>query len=319
MVSAATRDRVLKAVSDTGYRPNVAARNLRARRSMMVLVVVPNLANPFYGEILRGIDDGLVEAGYGIIVGNLDRQTEREARYVDVALSGQVDGVLLLSGRVPVGSSGQTICDAGLPIVTVCASIPGLDATHIVIDDRAAAREVATHLLSLNHTRFGYLAGPASSINETHRRRGYLETIRAAGFSGNDIVILPGRYDIQAGVEAAEEWLRLAPRPTALFASCDAMALGFMKRVITAGCRIPDEVSIVGFDGIEFAELAEPTLTTVRQPRYRLGRAAANGLLARLRGEQGGNQSVRLEAKLCIGGTTGQAPVAAPAVSLVHP
>ena len=122
LVSDEARARVLAAIKATGYTPNMAARNLRARRSMMVLVVVPNIANAFFAEVLRGIDDELVENGYGIIIGNLDNRREREARYVDLVFAGQVDAVLLMSGRVPAGN-GRLMSEAGLPLATICVDI----------------------------------------------------------------------------------------------------------------------------------------------------------------------------------------------------
>ena len=135
LVSEAARARVLAAIEATGYTPNVAARNLRARRTMMVLVVVPNIANSFFAEVLRGIDDELVASGYGIIIGNLDNQAEREPRYVDLVFSGQVDAVLSMSARVPSGQRPRH-ARRRLPMATICVAIPGAGLPFMMVDNR---------------------------------------------------------------------------------------------------------------------------------------------------------------------------------------
>ena len=190
--SSATRraERVLAAIKATGYTPNMAARNLRARRSMMVLVVVPNIANAFFAEVLRGIDDELVEHGYGIIIGNLDNRPEREARYVDLVFAGQVDAVLLMSGRVPVRrrtADERSRRADGDDLRRYRRLLPS-----IMVDDHKSSRTVVEHLVSLGHRSFGYVSGPAGNRNEIGRHEGFVAGLAAAGFD-------PGRGDLLAG------------------------------------------------------------------------------------------------------------------------
>ncbi len=306
-VSAKARARVLRAVSETGYTPNVAARHLRARRSMMILVVVPNLANPFFAEILRGIDDELAEAGYDMIIGNLDNRAEREARYVKLAMSGQVDGILNLTGRVPKGE-GRTMAELGLPMAGVCARVPGQQSPHIVVSDRASSIQVAEHLVRLGHRRFGYCSGPKDNINEVERYAGFLEGLAAAGIGSDAVIRWPGEFHLVAGIRAAERFLAMSDRPTAVYAASDEMAIAFMKTVLTAGLKVPDDVSIVGFDGIDYAKFVEPTLTTVHQPRQELGRAGARALLEEIAGKGSGERIIELPGELVLGGSTGPPP-----------
>lgn len=302
-VSVQARARVMRAVSETGYTPNVAARNLRARRSMIILVVVPNLANPFFAEILRGIDDTLAEAGYDMIIGNLDNRVEREARYVKLAMSGQVDGILNLTGRVPRGED-RTMAELGLPMAGVCARVPGQQSPHIVVSDRASSIKVAEHLLGLGHRRFGYASGPKDNINEVERYAGFLEGLEAAGIDRGAVTRWPGQFRLEAGIRAAESFLAMEDRPTAVYAASDEMAIAFMKTVLTAGLKVPDDVSIVGFDGIEYADFVEPTLTTVHQPRHDLGRAGAQALLEEIAGQGSGERIIELPGELVLGGST---------------
>ena len=302
-VSAKARERVLRAVTETGYTPNVAARNLRARRTMIILVVVPNLANPFFAEVLRGIDDELAEAGYDMIIGNLDNRVEREARYVKLAMSGQVDGVLNLTGRVPKGE-GRAMSDLGLPMAGICARVPGQQSPHVVVDDRTSSVRVAEHLLGLGHRRFGYVSGPNENINEVERYAGFLQGLDAAGIGPDAVIRWPGEFNLAAGIRAGQDYLSLDERPTAVYAASDEMAIAFMKTVLTAGVKVPDELSIVGFDGIEFARFVEPTLTTVRQPRHDLGRTGARAILEEIRGKGSGERVIELPGELILGDST---------------
>lgn len=307
LVSEAARGRVLAAIKVTGYTPNVAARNLRARRTMMVLVVVPNIANAFFAEVLRGIDDELVAHGYGIIIGNLDNRPEREARYVDLVFAGQVDAVLLMSGRVPAGN-GRPMSEAGVPMATICVDIGG-SFPSIMVDDYRASRTVVEHLVSLGHRSFGYVSGPFGNRNEIGRRQGFAAGLVAAGFDPGEAVYWQGDFMIESGIQAAREFLALSKRPTAVYAVSDSMAISFMKTVMEAGVNVPEDLSVVGFDGIEFAEFVTPTLTTIQQPRHEIGRTGARMLLEALsKGTR--PKSVKLEAPLIVRDSTAPPRVA---------
>ena len=306
LVSEQARARVLAAIKATGYTPNMAARNLRARRSMMVLVVVPNIANAFFAEVLRGVDDELVAHGYGIIIGNLDNLTEREARYVDLVFAGQVDGALLLSGHIPAGN-GRLMSEAGLPIATICMEIPGSLFPSVMVDDQKSSRVVADYLVSLGHRSFGYVSGPKGNRNDLGRREGFAAGLADAGFDPARISCWQGDFMIESGVQAAREFLASPKRPTAVYAASDSMAISFMKTVMEAGVRVPGDLSVVGFDGIEFAEFVTPTLTTIQQPRNEIGRTGARVLLEAL--SNGTRpQSVKLEAPLIIRDSTAPPP-----------
>ncbi|WP_207482746.1 LacI family DNA-binding transcriptional regulator [Arenibaculum pallidiluteum] len=307
-VTPLTHTLVMEAVRRSGYIPNSAARNLRTRRTMMVLAVVPNLANPVLAQILRGIDDELTRSGYGLVIGNLDNRREREARYVDLALSRQVDGVLLMNGHIP--ENGQRdMTEAGLPMVALCAAMPVEGIPHVVVEDREAAREAARHLTRLGHERLAYISGPAGHVIETERYAGFIEGLREAGLSERNCLRWEGVFGFSAGLTAAADFLRIDERPTAVFAACDESALGFIKAVRAAGVAVPGDVSVLGFDGIEFSDYSDPTLTTFRQPMHEIGRAGADILLRLIRKEQrpeGWN--LRLPVELLERGTTGPAP-----------
>jgi LacI family repressor for deo operon, udp, cdd, tsx, nupC, and nupG len=302
-----TRDLVTEAVRRSGYTPNSIARNLRTRRTMTVLVVVPNLANPVFAQILRGIDAELVQSGYGLIIGSLDNCIEREARYVGLALSRQIDGIILMSGRIPTGGK-RAMSEAGLPMVAMCAAIPDAGVPNVVVEDREAGRAAVRHLTDLGHRRLGYISGPPGNIIEGERFAGFLSGIAEAGLTEEDFVRWEGRFLFSAGVKAAEAYLHLKNRPTGIFASCDESAIGFIKTVRAAGVRVPEDVSVVGFDGIELADYVEPTLTTFQQPLHELGRAGAGVLLRLIRNEaKPEDWNVRLPLAFLERDTTGPA------------
>jgi LacI family repressor for deo operon, udp, cdd, tsx, nupC, and nupG len=304
-----TLARVTEAVRRTGYTPNLAARTLRARRTMVVLVVVPDIANPFFSDVLRGIDEELSRHGYGVLIGNLANARAREPQLADLALAGQVDGVLLLNGRIPAG--GRRALAAGdIPMVAICEAIPGARLPQVEVQNREAARQAVAHLVALGHRRIAYLAGPPDNILEHERRGGFCEGLAAAGLEAPAAAFYPGDFTFAAGVAAARRFLAARPRPTALFAANDEMAIGFVKTVRSGGLAVPDDVSVVGFDGIEFADFVEPTLTTFRQPRRALGAQGAALLVAAMRGEAIAPEHAhqRLAVPLLARGSTGPAP-----------
>jgi LacI family repressor for deo operon, udp, cdd, tsx, nupC, and nupG len=317
-VRSRTYDLVIEAVRRSGYTPNSMARNLRTRRTMNVLVVAPRLTNPVFAQVLRGVDDELTQSGYGIIIGNLDNCADREARYVDLALSRQVDGVLLLTGRIPMNGT-RSMAEAGLPIVAVCAVIQGVNIPSVVVQDREASRRAVEYLSGLGHRRFGYISGTPGTVIEAERFGGFLEGITAAGLGQNDFVRWEGPFVFSTGVAAAEAFLSMEDRPTGIFAACDESAIGFIKTVKARGIRVPEDVSVIGFDGIEFADYVEPTLTTFRQPFYELGLASARTLLKLLQGRADlVDWDTRLPLTLLERGTTGPAPKSVEALEIVE-
>ncbi|MFD2263809.1 LacI family DNA-binding transcriptional regulator [Lacibacterium aquatile] len=278
------RERVLKGVAEIGYMPNTAARNLRARKSMMVLVVVPNIANPFFPEVVRGIDDELGRNGYGLIIGNLDQQPEKYARFLDIVQSGQVDGVMLLNGHIPV-HQGRGLLDFDVPVVAMCAAIDA-PIPHVLVENALASKVAVRHLADLGHRRIAYLSGPAGNVVEIERYDGFRVGVVAAGLDLGEQVYWPGDYSLASGVAAAKRFLAGERKVTAVYATSDEMAIGFVKTMHTAGVRVPQDLSVVGFDGVDYADFCEPTLTTLVQPRHEIGRLAAQRLLEALSGKR---------------------------------
>jgi LacI family transcriptional regulator, repressor for deo operon, udp, cdd, tsx, nupC, and nupG len=290
LVRPATVRIVAEAAKASGYTPNSSARSLRRQRTNMVLVVVPTIANQMYAHVLRGIDTGLAPAGYGVIIGNLDNAPDKEAHFVDLAFSRQVDGIMLLCGFVPRGR-GRSLAETGLPMVSLCAPIPGAGLPEVCVDDAAAGLEAGRYLAGLGHRRLGYAAGPKGSVVDQTRWASFRQGALESGVDPADIVRLEGlletRFTYGSGLAAAESFLSLSNRPTAMFCASDEIAIGFMKAVRRAGLQVPRDVSLLGFDGIEQADFTDPVLSTFRQPRHDIGLVGAQVLLRLIDGTSG--------------------------------
>ncbi|WP_201859152.1 LacI family DNA-binding transcriptional regulator [Microvirga soli] len=300
-VSPEARARVLEAIAKTGYVPNPAARSLRSQKTFMVLVVLPDLSNTFFSKILRGIEETLFEAGYGMIISDLDGSPEKEAHFAAFTAAGRVDGAILLNGHL-FGQSregeGQP-ARISIPLVALCEAIPGADVPQIEIDNRAAASRMTQHLASLGHRRIAYVSGPANNILERERFLGFKDGLEAAGLPFDPALVIPGDYTIEAGVRAGQDLVGRSTRPTAVFCTSDEMAIGLMRTLFSAGLRVPEDISVAGFDDIEFAAVAEPALTTIHQPRRELGQAAASALIDLLQGRPSPKR-IRLETEIVI-------------------
>lgn len=273
------RARVQAAVAKLGYTPNAAARQLRVKRSRTVLVVTrKRWSAPFFAEVLRGLDAEFSAAGYAMVLANMDSEgQDRSRQLVDMMFSGTIDGAVFLSDFVAV-ADGRSVFDAGLPLVSLCAAMEG---THAVLTDEDVCMERALHqLFALGHRDILYLPGPAENYNEIVRWGALARAFEAAGPGLSLTRAEGGDFSLDYGAAAARAFLAGERRATAVMAVSDESAIGFLNTVQDAGVRVPDDLSVLGFDGIEFADFCRPALSTIRQPRFELGRTGARVLLS---------------------------------------
>ncbi|MDR0808593.1 MAG: LacI family DNA-binding transcriptional regulator [Gemmobacter sp.] len=299
LVSLETRAAVQDAISATGYRLNQAARNLRHRRTGGIVALVPNLANPFFAQILSGIASVLGPAGYNLLVA--DTRAEGAGRLLDYAEPSRADGLIVLDGALPAAALTGRI-----PLVLACEWVPGLAALRVKIDNRAAVALVVDHLADLGHRRIGHVAGPPGNVLSIARLGGFRDRLAARGLILAPDALYPGDFSLESGRAAAECWLAqpVSSRPTAIFLASDAMACGFMGEVRRHGLSVPGDVSVVGFDDIELTGHVDPPLTTIRQPRLAIGRIAAEQLLRRIEGGPDHSGDVILPVELVIRAST---------------
>jgi LacI family repressor for deo operon, udp, cdd, tsx, nupC, and nupG len=292
LVTPETRERIEAAVRQTGYAVNPLARGLRRQEARQILVLVPDIGNPFFSEVLLGIEEEAAARGFSMLVGNTAKDPAREDRHAGQMLTGAVDGLILLNGRLPPRLPRDR--DFVDRIVAVSEAIPGGRVPVVGIDNAGAAAAVVAHLAGRGHRRIGHIAGPESNILTRQRLAGYGAGLCEAGIEAEPDLVRHGDFTIPSGESAMAALLALAAPPTAVFCSNDEMAIGAIRALRVSGREVPRDVAVAGFDDIQFAGTYEPPLTTIRQPRRRMGVEAMALLGRRIAGEGGAGGDVTL-------------------------
>jgi LacI family transcriptional regulator len=279
-VSTKTRERVIACAAALGYHPNRWARSLVTRKSLIVGVVIPDIAHSFFTEIVTGIEEVIEKAGYDILLCHSRSDPARERAEIEMLTGSRADGLIV----APVQPEDQPepfeeLRRREVPFVLVDRFFAGEEFYRVGVDDRAAGRLATSYLLDLGHRSVAHIAGPSISTGSL-RRRGYLDALRAAGVASRKDWIVAADFDIEGGREAMHRLLKAGTPPTAVFAANDPMAIGAVYACREAGLRVPEDVSIVGAGNIEGPHHPNPFLTTIEWPRVEQGRVAAELLLA---------------------------------------
>jgi LacI family transcriptional regulator len=288
IVARATRDRVHDSIKELGFVRNESARQLRAGRSRTIGLVVLDVANPFFTDLARGVEDAASEAGLAVILCNSDDQEQKEERYLDLLEEHRVQGVLI----TPVAGEGGRLARLqrrGIPVVLVDRRSPTRGQCSVSVDDVLGGELAMSHLLAAGHQRVAYIAGPASVRQVADRYEGARQALRQAGRPTDDLrVIELDSLHVSAGQQAGAEIASMPPksRPTGVFCANDLIALGMLQEMTKHRIRVPADIAIVGYDDIEFAAAAAVPLTSVRQPRQHLGHSAAQLLLEEAAGDE---------------------------------
>lgn len=273
VVADSTRTAVLEAVQRTGYRINATASNLRRQRTGSVFALVPNLSNPFFSRILAGLTSVLTPAGYGLLVADTQTGPDPEARLQGYLTSGLADGLVLLDGALAT----QAEATPGRPPVVMACEWGTGALPSVRVDNAHGAQLAVDHLADLGHRHIGHITGPRGNVLTETRLEGFRRATKARGLEPP--WMQGGDFTLASGAAAAQAWLDLPRRPTAVFAASDQMAVGFMGALHRAGLSVPGDVSVVGFDNIDVAHHLTPGLTTVRQYRNQIGEQSAAMLL----------------------------------------
>lgn len=302
LVSEETRRRVMEVVESTGYRPNALARALRTRAAQAVIVLVPDFGNPFYTEIVRGMERRASASDYAVLMGNTESDPERERSYMRLLLDRRADGLLLLSGRLPEGCPAEG--PARPPIVFVSEDLPGSEVPLVRIDNPAAAEMAVRYLIDLGHRRIGHVAGPPGRILSPERHAGYRQALEAVQIPYDPALVVTADFTFKGGRAAARRLLDLPEPPTALFCANDESAMGALRAARDKGLRVPEDLSVIGFDDIQLAEITDPPLTTVRQPRAEMGAKAMDVLIRTIEGEALSGLDIVMPVELVVRGST---------------
>ena len=281
IVAEATRKRVLASIGALGFVRNESARQLRAGRSRMIGLVVLDVANPFFTDVARGVEDEASKSGLSVILCNSDDKREKETRYLELLEEHRVQGVLL----TPVTGADERIAALqrrGTPVVLVDSRSPSRGQCSVSVDDVLGGDLALSHLAEAGHDRVAYVGGPMSIRQVSDRRDGAVRALRRAGRGPADLrVIETPALNVPAGQAAGASiaGLPAGERPTAVFCANDLIALGFLQEMTRHGIRVPGDIAIVGYDDVEFAAAAAVPLSSIRQPRQELGRTAAQLLI----------------------------------------
>lgn len=300
-VREATRERVLAAARELDYQPSDPARSLVQRVTRTMGLVIPDITNPYYPELVRGVEDTARQRGYTVVLTNTDREPERVAAAIRVLRQKRVDGLIFAGGGTQPQAQLRELERVDTPVVVIGRH--QLPFPSVRIDNRRAAHEAVAHLIGCGRRRIACLAGPAHLTSVRDRVRGYRDALQAAGLEPVPEWLRYGDFGPESGYREARALLqddtRSDARPDAIFALNDRMAIGVLAAVADLGLRAPEDVSVVGFDDVPMASYLRPSLTTVHVPAYEIGQAATRLLLASIGGEPH-PRVVRLEARLIV-------------------
>ncbi|MET0274258.1 MAG: LacI family DNA-binding transcriptional regulator [Phenylobacterium sp.] len=301
-VAEATRARVQAAVDQLGYTPNLAAKTLRTLRTEKILVTVPDISNPFFSQVIRGVEEAAMAAGYSVLLGDTRHEEAREEQYAAMLRRREADGLIFLGHRLPA-SLGEMVRELGprAPIVNGCEFSAGLGVPSAHIDNERAAAEAMAHLQDLGHRRIGVVTGPLASPLSRDRLAG---AQAAADRGGTALSVAQGDFSIESGLTQTLALLDADPRPTAVLCFSDEMAMGALEALRRRGLRCPGDVSLVGFDDIRYARHLDPALTTVSQPKEAIGHEVVRLLLDVLSGRVDTVRHVTLAHRLIVRAST---------------
>jgi DNA-binding LacI/PurR family transcriptional regulator len=301
-VSDDRRQAVLDAAGELGYRPNAAARSLARQRSYLIGVMVSDFGNPFFAELLEGVEEAAVLAEYRPLFNTGSRIPEREIIALDTLLQLRTDGVILASPRFDDSELSKIPRDVPVVMVGKDTAATGVDV--VMNDDHRGSELVVDHLSSLGHRRIAHLHG-VPGAGAAARLEGFVEAMDRRRL---EPILIQAGFTEDAGAKAAQELLELDPLPTAVFAANDVAAMGITQTIEAAGLRIPDDVSLVGYDNVDFSGLGHIGLTTIDQPRRAIGMMAVEMLLQRLEGVRTRRRRVTIEPTLVVRTTTAPPP-----------
>lgn len=292
------REKILQVAKEMDYHPNTLARSLVTGQSFIIGLVLPDITNPFFPAIARGVEDVAHRNGYNVILCNTDGSARKEADYLGLLRSKRVDGVIFTTSQVATRHVRQLV-DSDIPVVLADRRM-NVDCDFVVVDSIEGAYKATSHLIGLGHSAIGLITGPQKVTTSAERIEGYSRALRDHHIVMREELICEGDYKENSGYRHTKKLLGLSSRPTAIFACNDLMAMGALAALEEKGIRVPEEVAVVGYDDIPFASVVRPRLTTVVQPKYEIGSIACEILLERMKDRDRSRQEVFLKPNLMI-------------------
>ncbi len=307
-ITQPTRDRVLAAIEQLGYHPYSVARSLRTRQTHSIALVVSDIANPFYATIASAIEEFAHNAGYSVMLHNTHNDISRETAYIQTISQRWIDGAIIVSTRNEVVGL-DVLSSARIPVVAINHTPGTYDGPSVTTNNICAGRIAAEHLVGLGHHHISHIGGPIRLYLSHEREMGFFEVLRENGLQP---IICPnnaGEWDCESGYRSMSQLLECSQiRPTAVFAANDRMAIGAIRAIDQAGLRVPQDISVIGMDDIEYSAYISPPLTTVGQPIVKMALTAVDLLIKLLSGENPEKTRIVLNPELIVRGSTCRPP-----------
>jgi LacI family transcriptional regulator, repressor for deo operon, udp, cdd, tsx, nupC, and nupG len=300
-VSSKTKIKVEEAIKILNYEPSILGRNLRNSESRILLILIPTISNPFYLEIIKGIEDVAISQNYHIFICETDSNPERENIYFDLLRSKMADGIISMDPAVKL----ETLTKLAEKHAIIQCSEYTIDSgiSYVTIDNEEASYRAVKHLIKIGHEKIALINSDEKYLYARQRRIGYQRALEEQGILLNkDFIIHTQHLGFEYGQQAMKKILNLKDRPTAVFAVSDLLAIGALKEINNNGLHVPNDIALVGFDNIDFSNMTHPTLTTISQPMYKMGTIAAKMLISQIKGEE--VESIVVDHELIIRGST---------------
>lgn len=298
-ISEKTRNKVLFAIKKLGYTPDGIARGLKLKKTYTLGVLIPDITNPFFAEIARGVEDTANKNGFNVILCNTDDKLKKERTYLDILKERRVDGLILGTAHIR-DKSILELEKNNFPYILVSRNIEGLDKNCIIINDMVGGIMATEFLIRLGHRRIAHITGPLKVRAAIDRLEGYKDALKKHGVEYKEELIEEGDFRIKGGYQAMKKFLDLPEPPTAIFAANDLLALGAMQAIQKKKYHIPEDFCIIGFDDIRLASFVYPPLTTIRQPMLEMGTLAVKMLLKIIEEGEFNQRKLMLKPELII-------------------
>lgn len=296
-VAKKTKVRVEQAINELSYEPSVLGRNLRTSESKLILVLIPSISNPFYTEIINGIEDTAIWLGYNILLCETDSNPQRESIYFNLIRNQLADGIISMDPTVNKRRLNELASE--YPIVQCSEFDEDETISYVTINNELAAYHAVKHLIKIGQKKIALINSDEKFLYARERRSGYQKAMDEFGITIEpDWISHTDTLGFEDGKRAMTRLLALPERPTAVFAVSDILAIGALKEINTSGLRVPQDIALVGFDKIAFSNMTHPTLTTIAQPMYKMGCTSANMIVNKIKGEK--VESIILEHELVI-------------------
>ncbi len=287
-------------IAELGYHPNVVARSMVTKSTYTLGLIVTDITNPFFAQLMRSVEDITWEAGYTLFLANTDENVQREEAILQTVLERQVDGLIIVPASSKPAPHLEDFVRQGVPLVLLDRSVQGLDADVVMVDNENGAYRAVSHLIKLGHRRIGMVIDNLDISTNTERLAGYRRAFQEAGLPVEEQLVQSCQFTEQSAFNLVTRMLNQPQRPTALFTANNFMTLGVIHAAQEANLRIPEDLALVSFDDMEWSTFSSLQVTAVAQPIQELGNVAAKRLLMRLQGDQSSPMEIRLKTNFIV-------------------